>query len=92
MTSNCNPFSSLSVAARRYSITVVDSSVSQVPSVATVKTSSITLDRVLRVLNLSFNLLSVNQITKSLNCSVTFFSLSLCFSGPLDEGDNWWGC
>ena len=60
-------------------ITVADGSVSSVSGFGTVNTSSLVLDRVLHVPKLSFNLLSVNQLTKSLNCSVTFFPTHCVF-------------
>ena len=45
----------------------------------TIHTSSLELNQVLHVPKLSFNLFSVNQITKSLNCSVTFFPTHCIF-------------
>ena len=79
MIGNCNLFSSLSVDSQCCLITIAHGSMSQVTSVGTVETSSVTLDRVLHVSNLFFNLLSMSQITKSLNCLVIFFPCHCVF-------------
>ena len=54
-------------------ITIVDGSTYEIKGSRTVKPSSITLSSVLNLPNLAFNLISVNKLTKNLNCSVSFF-------------------
>lgn len=54
-------------------ITVADKYVSTISGFGTIRTPSLTLNQVVHVPKLSFNLLLVNQITKTLNCFVNFF-------------------
>ena len=73
MTGDQHQFNNFTPCQSLSPITVADGSVSNVSGFGTVHTSSFELNQVLHVPKLSFNLLSINQITKSLNCSMTFF-------------------
>ena len=57
-----------------------------------VLTDTITLDTVLIVPSLTYNLLSVSQITTTLKCTVTFWPLFCVFSGHSDPEDSWLWC
>lgn len=52
-------------------------------------TSSFPLSYVFHVPNFKLNIVFVNHITKTLNCSVTFFPFILCFLGLEDKKDDW---
>jgi len=68
------------------SVTLADGSTTSVIGSGTISpTSSLSLSSVLCLPNFSFNLLSVSQITKSLNCCVLFFS-DLCLFQDLMTG------
>lgn len=73
MTGNPNQFKSFTSCQFLSLVTIVDGSVFRISGFGTINASSLVLDRVLHVSKLSFNLLSINQLVKSLNCSMTFF-------------------
>ena len=54
--------------------------------------NAMTLDTVLVIPSLEYNLLSVSQITSKINCTVTFWPFFLCFSRYFDPEDSWLWC
>ena len=79
MTGDQHQFNNFTPCQSLSPITVADGSVSNVSGFGTVHTSYFELNQVLHVPKLSFNLLSINQITKPLNCSMTFFPTHCIF-------------
>ncbi|CAH9134499.1 unnamed protein product, partial [Cuscuta epithymum] len=74
MTGNPSLFSSFHSHLPTSSVTLADGSTSPVLGSGTVvPTSTLPLSSVLSLPNFSFNLLSISKITRTLNCSVTFF-------------------
>jgi len=51
----------------------------------------VSLMNVLGVPSYKVDLMSVSRVTRDLNCSVTFFSFWIYFTGFDDENDNWFG-
>lgn len=89
MSGNPHLFSNFHTHATSTHVTIADGSTPRVLGSGTVNlTPSISLSYVLSLPNFSFNLLSVNKITCSLNCSVIFSGL-LCLSGSIDETGHW---
>ena len=86
MTGMASIFSSYTVCSGRDKIRVADGTFSSIAGKGTISASpNITLSSVLHAPKLSNNLLSVSNITKTLNCSVTFFP-SHCVFQDLDTG------
>ncbi|CAH9083140.1 unnamed protein product [Cuscuta epithymum] len=74
MTGNPSLFSSFHSHLPASSVTLADGSTSPVLGSGTVvPTSTLPLSSVLSLPNFAFNLLSISKITRTLNCSVTFF-------------------
>ena len=72
-------FSSLTYSDTLPTITLADGTKTTVKGIGqTTPTSSLSLNLVLYVPDSSFNLISVSQLTKILNCSVTFTPTSVC--------------
>jgi hypothetical protein len=81
-----SPFKSYKNNQNLPSVTLADGSTTSVIGSGTISpTSSLSLSSVLCFPNFSFNLLSVSQITKALNCCVLFFSY-LCLFQDLMTG------
>ncbi|XP_062090704.1 retrovirus-related Pol polyprotein from transposon RE1 isoform X1 [Humulus lupulus] len=74
MTGNSSLFSTFQSYSPTSSVTLADGSPSSVLGSGTVTpTPLLTLSSVLHLPNLSFNLLSVSQLTRNLNCCISFF-------------------
>lgn len=74
MTDTSSFFSSYSIFSRNDKVRVVDGSYSSIAGKGSILvTSTLPLSSVLHVSNFTLNLLSVSHLTRSLNCSVTFF-------------------
>ncbi|KAK3008087.1 hypothetical protein RJ639_013614 [Escallonia herrerae] len=74
MTGNPKIFSSFRSHTAPSPVTIADGSNYTIKGSGTVKpTSSITLSFVLSLSSLAFNLMSVNRLTKDLNCCISFF-------------------
>jgi len=85
---NSHYFSHLS--ATTSSITFAYVSFKFVTGIGTVHPiSSISLSNVYHIRGVPFNLLSIRQLTKTLNCSIAFFPTSCVFKDLKMEGDRW---
>lgn len=74
MTGNSHLFSAFQSNSSTLTVTLADGSTSRIRGSGTINpTPSLPLSSVLHLPNLSFNLVSVSQLTKNLNCSVSFF-------------------
>ena len=70
----------ISISRRLHHVTLVDGSTLQIDGLGTANLfSSLSLPYVYYVPKFSFNFLSVSKLTKSLNCSVTFFPTHCVF-------------
>lgn len=86
MTDSHNLFASYSPCAGNLKVKIADGSLSPVAGKGSIQISNlITLKNVLHVPNLSCNLLSISQLTKSSNCSANFFP-SYCVFQDLSSG------
>lgn len=75
MTSTSSLFSSYTICSGKDKVCTVDGSYSLIVVKGSISiTPSLPLSFVLHVSNFTLNLLSVSHLTKSLNCSITFFS------------------
>ncbi|KAL1108761.1 hypothetical protein V6Z11_D03G133000 [Gossypium hirsutum] len=71
-------------------VTIVNVSTYKVVDFGSINlTSFITLSLVLNSPNLAFNLISISELTRDLNCTISFFSQSLPFTGSCDEAQYW---
>lgn len=90
MTGSYNLFSSYSTCAGNLKVKIADGSLSPVAGKGSIQLSdSIILKAVLHVPNLSCNLLSISQLTKTSNCTAKFLSSHCVFSGPTIGEDDW---
>jgi len=72
-------FSSLTYFDTLPTVTLVDGTKTAIKGIGQITpTSSFSLNSVLYVPNSHFNLISVSQLTKTLNCSVLFTPTSVC--------------
>lgn len=86
MMSNSAIFSSYLLCLGKPKIKGADDLFSSVASQGTVKISpTLSLNLVLHVPNLNYNLLSVGKITKDLNCSFEFIPFCCCFKDHLEK-------
>ena len=75
MTSNHILFSTYALCPRTLKIKIADGSLSLVAEKGTIKISEkLILDSILHVPNITCNLLSINKLTKDLNCVAKFFN------------------
>lgn len=90
MTGMSSLFSTYRVCSSRDKVRIVDGSLSSVVGTGDIShTSSMSLSSIFHVPNFKYNLVSLSHLTKSMNCSITFFSFSLCLSRPSDKADDW---
>ncbi|KAJ0029975.1 hypothetical protein Pint_13137 [Pistacia integerrima] len=74
------------------SVPLADGSTTQITKIGSTSiNSSLHLDNIFLIPAFKFNLMSISQITKTLNCLITFFSRLLHFSKPHHEENDWSG-
>ena len=74
MTANSNLFTTFQSHASTFTLTLADGSTSYVFGSGTIHlTHLITLTSVMSLPQFSFNLISVSKLTRTLNCSISFF-------------------
>ena len=89
MTENRGIMSSFTLALSSKSVVLANGSYTLVQGIG-IAITTLTLPLSYLLPHFSFNMLTVSKITKVLNCTVIFFSETLCISEAWDEEDDWY--